>query len=94
MPFRRAHEHIGKAVRVCMERACELQDLSLEELHAIAPEFASDFYQHLTLPAVLGCHNVLGGTGPVRVKAAQLEAAKRLQSLEEELHACAQSHSS
>ena len=32
MPFRRAHELIGKAVRLCVEQGCELEQLSKEEL--------------------------------------------------------------
>jgi argininosuccinate lyase len=36
---RLAHEQIGKAVKVCLEKHCELQDLTLDELRALNPVF-------------------------------------------------------
>ena len=35
VPFRRAHEHIGQAVQYCLEKGCELEDLSLERIAAL-----------------------------------------------------------
>ena len=32
VPSRHAHERIGKAVQMCIERSCELHDLPIEEL--------------------------------------------------------------
>ncbi|HYN14787.1 MAG TPA: argininosuccinate lyase [Terriglobales bacterium] len=87
VPFRHAHEQIGKAVQWCLENHCELQDLSLIDLHRFAPEADQDFYSHLTLDAVLGCHDVEGGTAPVRVRQALAEARERLAALRGELHA-------
>jgi argininosuccinate lyase len=87
VPFRRAHEQIGQAVQWCLENHCELQDLSLDELHRFAPEAGQDFYSHLTLDAVLGCHDVEGGTAPARVRQALAEARERLAALRGELHA-------
>ena len=37
VPFRLAHEQIGKAVQTCIERNCELGDLPLEELRQLNP---------------------------------------------------------
>ena len=87
VPFRRAHEQIGKAVQWCLENHCELQDISLDDLRRFAPEADQDFYSHLTLDAVLGCHNVEGGTAPARVRQALAEARERLAALRGELHA-------
>jgi argininosuccinate lyase len=39
VPSRLAHERIGKAVQLCLEKNCELQDLTLEELRALDPAF-------------------------------------------------------
>jgi argininosuccinate lyase len=39
VPFRLAHEQIGKAVQTCIERNCELGDLPLEELRQLNPVF-------------------------------------------------------
>jgi argininosuccinate lyase len=87
VPFRLAHEQVGKAVQLCLERGCELQDLSLEELRKLSPAFDQDFYTTLTLQSVLAIHDVVGGTGPVRVKQAIAEAKKRVDSLREDVHA-------
>ena len=37
VPSRLAHERIGKAVQMCLERECELQDLPLDELQITQP---------------------------------------------------------
>jgi len=87
VPFRLAHEQIGKAVRLSLDRQCELQDLSLDELRSINLIFDRDFYACLTLESVLALHNVPGGTAPSRVKQALAEAGKRIDSMREEAHA-------
>jgi len=87
VPSRLAHERIGKAVQLCLERNCELQDLSLDELRAISPAFGDDFYQSLSLTSVLAVHDVAGGTAPARVRQAIHVARKKIESLREEIHA-------
>ena len=87
VPFRLAHEQIGKAVQVCLERTCELKDLPLDELHQINPAFDQDFYSCLTMNAVLAIHNVPGGTAPERVKQAIAEAKERLSIMRGAAHA-------
>jgi argininosuccinate lyase len=64
VPSRLAHERIGKAVQMCVERGCELQDLALEELRSLNPAFDQDFYESLKLASVLAVHDVPGGTAP------------------------------
>jgi argininosuccinate lyase len=87
VPSRLAHERIGKAVQMCIERGCELQDLPLEELRALSPAFAQDFYESLKLASVLAVHDVVGGTAPSRVRQAINAARKTIESLREEAHA-------
>ena len=87
VPFRTAHESIGKAVSLCLDRGCELADLSLEELQQFSPAFDRDFYSAITLDAVLGCHDVPGGTAPVQVRAALENLEQRVRALQEALHA-------
>jgi argininosuccinate lyase len=91
VPSRLAHERIGKAVQLCLENNCELQDLALEELRALDSAFESDFYECLTLHAVLAVHDVAGGTAPERVRQAIKSARTKIESLREEIHAHAQS---
>src|SRR5580765_8792233 len=87
VPSRLAHERIGKAVQMCLERNCELQDLPLQELQSLSPAFAEDFKQSLTLTAVLAVHDVRGGTAPGRVRQGIAAARKKIESLREEVHA-------
>jgi argininosuccinate lyase len=86
VPSRLAHERIGKAVQMCIERNCELQDLPLAELQALNPDFGQDFYESLKLASVLAIHDVPGGTAPVRVSQAIREVRKKIESLREEVH--------
>jgi argininosuccinate lyase len=87
VPSRLSHERIGKAVQVCLERNCELQDLPLSDLKALSPAFGEDFYESLTLASVLAVHDVPGGTAPGRVRQAMGLARKKIESLREEVHA-------
>jgi argininosuccinate lyase len=87
VPFRSAHEVIGKAVSFCLDRGCELSDLTLEDLRQFSPAFDQDFYSAVTLDAVLGCHDVPGGTNPARVRAALVHLDQRVRALQEALHA-------
>ncbi len=87
VPSRLAHEQVGKAVQICVDKGCELQDLSLDELRALNPAFEQDFYDSLSLASVLAIHDVPGGTAPARVRAAIAAARKTIDSLREERHA-------
>jgi argininosuccinate lyase len=87
VPFRLAHEQVGKAVQICLEKQCELQDLSLEELHSVNLKFDHDFYACLKLESVLAMHDVPGGTAPARVKQATADARQRINSIREGVHA-------
>jgi argininosuccinate lyase len=87
VPSRISHERIGKAVQICIEKNCELHDLSLEELKALSPAFDQDFYESLKLSSVLAIHDVPGGTAPARVRQAISVTRKRIDSLREEVHA-------
>jgi argininosuccinate lyase len=87
VPFRLAHEQIGKAVQLCLEKGCELRDLSLPELQNLNPLFDEKVYSSLDLAAVLAVHDVSGGTAPARVRQALAEAKRRVDSMQEEIHA-------
>jgi len=76
VPFRKAHEIIGNAVRHGLESGRELGQLTLEELRVFGEEFGEDFFDAITPEATLDCHDVIGGTARGRVRVA-LEDAKR-----------------
>ena len=81
VPFRKAHEKIGNAVRYCLDKGCELNDLTLHELKQFGLEFDQDFFAAVTLEATLDCHDVPGGTARHRVQQALKDAEARVQSL-------------
>jgi argininosuccinate lyase len=87
VPSRLAHEQVGKAVQICVDRGGELQDLSLDELRSLNPAFEQDFYDSLSLASVLEIHDVPGGTAPARVRHAIAAARKTIDALREERHA-------
>ena len=87
VPSRLAHELIGKAVKLCLEKNCELQDLALNDLHALNPAFNEDFYECLKPASVLAIHDVPGGTAPARVRHGLAAAKKKVEALREEVHA-------
>lgn len=78
IPFRDAHEKIGTAVRMCIEKNCEIENLSLDELKQCGIDFGEEFYTSLNLDAVLACHNVEGGTAPANVQQALAAAKQKL----------------
>ena len=81
VPFRKAHEKIGNAVRYCLDKNCELNNLTLDELKQFGPEFEADFFAAITLEATLDCHDVIGGTARHRVRAALKDAEVRVQRI-------------
>ena len=87
VPSRLAHEQIGKAVKLCMEKNCELQDLTLDKLRALNPIFDESFRDCLKPASVLAIHDVAGGTAPVRVQKAIAAAKEKIDSLREVFHA-------
>lgn len=89
IPFRRAHELIGKAVRLCTEQGCELEQLSKEDYARCGIEADEQFCKALTLEKVLATHNVPGGTAPARVHQALENAKQKLSHLFGAAHACA-----
>jgi argininosuccinate lyase len=81
IPFRKAHEKIGNAVRYCADKGCELGDLSLYELRQFGNEFDEDFFAAVSLQATLDCHDVIGGTARHRVSQALSDAQRRIEAL-------------
>jgi argininosuccinate lyase len=86
IPSRLAHEQIGKAVKLCIEKHCELQDLTMDELHALSSVFDETFRDCLKPAAVLAIHDVVGGTAPARVRQGIAAARKKIEALREEVN--------
>jgi argininosuccinate lyase len=70
IPFRDAHEIVGRAVRYGVENGRDLSAMSLEELQDFSGSIGADVFEVLTLEGSLAARNHFGGTAPAQVRAA------------------------
>ena len=70
LPFRDAHEAVARVVRTCVDQACDLSDMSLDELRKFSPLIELDVFQVLTLEGSVAARDHVGGTAPNQVRAA------------------------
>ena len=49
MSFRSAHEIVGKMVALCIQKNCQLDNLSLQEMNTFSPLISDDIYQVLSI---------------------------------------------
>jgi argininosuccinate lyase len=77
VPFREAHEIVGRVVVRAIELGVELDALSLDELRSFSSKIENDVFTALTLEETLATKSVAGGTAPERVAEA-LRAARQL----------------
>ena len=77
VPFRDAHEIVGKAVAYGVKHHKDLSEMSLEELQQFSSAIKEDVFEYLTLEGSVAARNHLGGTAPERVR----EAAQKAMSL-------------
>ena len=70
LPFRDAHEVVGKAVALGVETAKDLSEMSLEELQQFSDMITDDVFEVLTLEGSVASRNHIGGTAPEQVKRA------------------------
>lgn len=68
LPFRDAHEAVGKAVAYCVENEMNLEELTLAEWQLFSPHFAEDIFAVITVEASVNARNVIGGTARNRVE--------------------------
>ena len=74
IPFRDAHEIVGKAVAYGLNTGKDLSEMSLEELQQFSTEITADVFEVLTLEGSVAARNHIGGTAPDQVRAAALRA--------------------
>ncbi|HET7853531.1 MAG TPA: argininosuccinate lyase [Candidatus Methylomirabilis sp.] len=79
LPFRRAHEVVGKIVRYCIEHKKRLEELSVHELRRYSRLFDKDFHNFIAIEASLKRRGVVGGTAPEQVRKAILTARAELK---------------
>ncbi|WP_321388784.1 argininosuccinate lyase [uncultured Enterococcus sp.] len=78
MPFRQAHEVVGKLVLECTKKGIYLQDVPLEDYQSVTPLIEQDIYTTLASRTAVERRNSLGGTGFKQVKVAVSKAAAQL----------------
>ncbi|MEY8562139.1 argininosuccinate lyase [Eggerthellaceae bacterium 3-80] len=80
LPFRQAHEVVGHLIKLCEERSCDLEDLTLQDFQAECELFESDVLSSLDLQAITRSRTTYGGTGHKAVLAQLDEATNALCS--------------
>jgi hypothetical protein len=78
LPFRQAHQAVGKLVAYCVEQGKDLADLSLQELQSFSPLFREEALAVTTAEAAVAARNVYGGTAPDQVRERLAEARRLL----------------
>jgi argininosuccinate lyase len=79
VPFRDAHEIVGKAVRLAIDSARDLPELDLDELQKFSKLIDKDVFDVLTPEGSLKSRDHFGATAPNQVLAACKRARARLK---------------
>jgi len=75
LPFRQAHDVLGRAVLLAHSKSKNLSELSLDELRELHPDFAPDVVHVFDPRQSVARRSAIGGTAPQAV-AAQLDQAR------------------
>lgn len=78
LPFRDAHEVVGKAVAHGVANGQDLAEMSLDTLQGFCADITEDVFEVLTLEGSVAARDHLGGTAPAQVIAAAQRARERL----------------
>ncbi|MEY4641445.1 MAG: hypothetical protein RLZZ227_1439 [Pseudomonadota bacterium] len=79
VPFRDAHEVVGKSVAFGIQQGRDLSALTLEELRQFSPAINDDVFGVLSLEGSVNARNHTGGTAPAQVRAAIARARQALE---------------
>jgi argininosuccinate lyase len=78
LPFRDAHEVVGKSVAYGIAENKDLSEMSLAELQTFSTDIEHDVFDVLTLEGSVNARDHIGGTAPKQVLAAAERALVRL----------------
>ncbi len=84
LPFRHAHEVVGKTVLYCIERRKMLEELTMAEFQNFNPLIGEDIFNYLDVSACVRRRKVTGAPAPERVKEALEEAGQWLRRMSSE----------
>ena len=76
MPFRTAHGVAAKAVRMCIDRGCNIEDLPLADLQSCSKLIEGDIFSLITPQACMEARKVTGGPAPEAV-AVQIQSLRQ-----------------
>ena len=81
IPFRDAHEIVGKSVAYGIQQGKDLSEFELAEIQQFSDVIEADVFDYLTLEGSVSARNHIGGTAPEQVRKAvalgRSELAKR-----------------
>lgn len=80
MPFRDAHHVTGSLVALAEAEKCELQDLSLTQMHSVDPAITKEVYDVLGVENSVASRISYGGTAPAQVRAQILRWKQELNA--------------
>ena len=83
VPFRTAHDIVGRVVRHASEAGCDIAKLSLDDLRSYSDVITDDVYKVLTLEGSVAARNHVGGTAPNQV----LKQVERWEAIFKDRHA-------
>ncbi len=78
VPFRDAHDIVGRVVKMALDAGCDLSGLSLKQLKSLCARIDDDVFAVLTLEGAVAARDHFGGTAPAQVKAAIARARAKL----------------
>lgn len=78
MPFRDAHDIVGKVVIRAIELGIQIEELNIEELQKFSSLIEADVYEALSLEQTLNAKSQIGGTAKESVQAALAKARSEL----------------
>jgi argininosuccinate lyase len=82
VPFRQAHDLVGKVLREAERQNKPWTQLSLEDVQQISPHFETDFLQNPSVETAIASKSVPGGTAEESVRAAITQLESKLKQLE------------
>ena len=80
MPFRDAHEVVGKSVAYGLNTGKDLSEMTLEELQQFSDTIGQDVFDVLKLEGSVAARDHIGGTAPDQVRAAVIRAKANLHA--------------
>ena len=78
VPFREAHGIVGRIVSYCIDRGCELVDLTVQDMQQFSPVIEKDVYEVISIDGSVQSRISTGGTSLQRVEEALRAAEKQV----------------